>query len=95
MATRNINEDLERYVTRIESRTAELDEAREDIKEIYIEVRSAGFDPKIVREAVKLRKDGALAKKKQHDDLLENYLHGLGMLEDTPLGQAAIEAEKK
>ena len=46
----NANEQLKRYVERIERLEQEKKELAEDISEIYVEVKSAGFDVKAMRQ---------------------------------------------
>jgi uncharacterized protein (UPF0335 family) len=61
-----------------------------DIKEVYAEAKSDGFDVKILRKIVALRKQDA-DKRREEQAVLAVYMAELGMLADTPLGQAAIE----
>jgi uncharacterized protein (UPF0335 family) len=49
-------EDLRSYVERIESLTEEKAALQGDITEIFSEAKVNGFDPKIMREVIKLRK---------------------------------------
>lgn len=44
------------YVKRIERINEDIDALKEDLKQIYSEVKSAGFDVKTVKTVVKLRK---------------------------------------
>jgi uncharacterized protein (UPF0335 family) len=81
---------LRAFIERIERLNEEKKELSEDIKEVYAEAKGNGFDPKIIREIVKIRKQDADARR-EHEAILEIYLKALGMLADTPLGQAAAE----
>ena len=47
---------LNGYVKRIESITTQLDEFKEDVKDIYAEAKSEGFDVKALKEVIKRRK---------------------------------------
>jgi uncharacterized protein (UPF0335 family) len=47
---------LKSFVARIERQQEEMDTARADMKEIYAEVKSMGFDTKAVRKVIALRK---------------------------------------
>lgn len=60
------------YVGRIERLSQEKDSLATDIKEIYTEAKSHGYDTKILREAIRRRKMDK-AEREQHDTLLELY----------------------
>lgn len=81
---------LKGYISEIERWEAEKQEIVDDIGEIYASAKDAGFDTKAIRHIVKVRKAD-----KQKQQALENavdvYKHALGMLADTPLGEAAVE----
>ncbi len=82
---------LRAFIERIE-RIAEIKAAAtEDMKEVYEEAKSTGFDPKIMRKVVSMRRIDA-AKRREEGEILDLYMEALGMLADTPLGQAAIHA---
>ncbi|MEE9347581.1 MAG: DUF2312 domain-containing protein [Robiginitomaculum sp.] len=49
-------EKLRQYIARIERLEAEKAELGADIREVYAELKSFGFDPKIMRKVVSLRK---------------------------------------
>jgi uncharacterized protein (UPF0335 family) len=86
-----INEQaLERYVSRIENLHNERKSLNEDIKEVYGEAKDAGFDTTILREIVRERQMEEPARHSRYA-LLEAYRRALGMLADTPLGQAAMD----
>ena len=84
------NNQLLSFIQRIEKLEDEKSALALDIKEIYSEAKSTGFDPKIIKKVVSLRtKDSAKVAEEQA--LLDTYMAALGMLVDTPLGQAAIQ----
>ena len=82
---------LRSYIERIERLEEEKAVSAADIREVYSEAKATGFEPKVMRQIVKLRKLDA-ADRQEQEALLEMYLSALGMLADTPLGEAAIEA---
>jgi uncharacterized protein (UPF0335 family) len=85
-----INEQaLERYVSRIENLHNERKSLNEDIKEVYGEAKDAGFDTTILREIVRERQMEEPARHSRYA-LLDSYRRALGMLADTPLGEAAM-----
>ena len=82
---------LRAFIERIE-RIAEIKAAAtEDMKEVYEEAKSTGFDPKIMRKVVSMRRIDA-DKRRAEQEMIDLYLEALGKLADTPLGQAAISA---
>jgi uncharacterized protein (UPF0335 family) len=84
------NGQLRSYVERIERLETEKATLSEDIKEVYSESKSNGFDAKILRKLVAIRKKDA-SKQREEQELLAVYMGALGMLADLPLGKAAIE----
>jgi uncharacterized protein (UPF0335 family) len=85
-----VNRDaLNGYVDRIEALHNERDELNESIREVYKEAKDAGFDTTVVREIVRelrMERDARLSRYA----LLDSYRQALGMLADTPLGEAAL-----
>lgn len=88
----NTNAALADFVARIERLEAEAETIKADIKQVFSELKADGFDPKIVKKVIALRKrdKGEIAEEQA---LLEQYMAALGHLADTPLGRAAIAAE--
>jgi len=84
-------ERLMSIVERIEKLEEERKHLQEDIKDIYTEAKSAGFDTKVLRMVIANRKKDQ-AEWEEQQALLETYMRALGQLADTPLGQAALEA---
>lgn len=80
---------LKGIVGRIEQLEAEKADISESIKEVYAEAKSNGFDVKALRAIIRRRKQDA-KKLGEHEMIVETYMHALGMLADTPLGQAAV-----
>ena len=77
-------------IERIEALEAEKKNLAEDVKDIYREAKSAGFDAPTIRLIIKRRAEDE-AKREEREALLETYLAALGQLADTPLGKAATE----
>lgn len=76
-------------IERIEALDAERKNLGDDVKDIYKEAKSAGFDAPTIRMLIKHRAEDA-AKREERENLLETYLAALGQLSDTPLGNAAL-----
>jgi uncharacterized protein (UPF0335 family) len=85
------NNQLKAIVERIEKLEEEKSAIAEDIKEVFAEAKGAGFDPKILKQVLALRKKDA-SKRAEEQALLSVYMDALGMLADTPLGKAAMRA---
>jgi uncharacterized protein (UPF0335 family) len=70
---------LRSIIERIER--LELDKASvmEDLKAVYAEAKGNGFDTKILRKVVRLRKQDT-AKRQEEDALLDLYLSAIGGL---------------
>lgn len=65
-------------VERIENLKADAKQIAEDIKEVYAEAKSAGYDPKYIKQCIKLRaKD--LDELAEDDELLEMYRKALNI----------------
>lgn len=84
-------ERLMSIVERIEKLEDERKLLQADIKDIYTEAKSAGYDVKVLRMLIVSRKKDQ-AEWEEQQALLETYMRALGQLADTPLGQAAMEA---
>lgn len=83
---------LLRVILRIEALESERKALAEDIKDIYKEAKSAGYDVPALRALIKHRAEDA-AKREEREAILATYLAALGQLSDTPLGRAAVEQE--
>jgi uncharacterized protein (UPF0335 family) len=66
------------FIDRIERLESEKAEMAEDIKEIYAELKAVGFEPKIVKKIIRLRKV-EIDKRREEDELLELYKSAIGM----------------
>lgn len=88
----NINAQLRGIVERIEKLEDDKAAIAADIKEIYAEAKANGFDTKILRKVIALRKKEA-AERAEEEAMLEVYMNALGMIADLPLGQAALKRE--
>lgn len=88
------NNQLQAIVERIEKLEDDRSILAEDIKDIYLEAKSSGYDPKIIKKLVALRKKDP-SKLAEEEAILDTYKAALGMLADTPLGRAAMEREQR
>ena len=72
-------EQLANYVERIERLEEEKANLAADIKEVYAQAKSMGYDTKIMRKIVSLRKMEDQEREEQ-ETLLDVYKHALGMV---------------
>ena len=67
------------FCERIERLEEEKKGIADDIRDIYNEAKSQGYDPKIVRQVVRIRKMDAQTRK-EAQAILDAYLDALGLL---------------
>jgi len=70
---------LRSLIERIERLEEEKKAIAADIKEIYGEAKANGFDTKIMRKVVSLRKKD-VAERQEEEAILDLYLSALGMI---------------
>jgi uncharacterized protein (UPF0335 family) len=80
---------LRGLVDRIEALEEDKAAIAEDLRGIYTEAKSAGFDASALRQIVRLRKQEP-AERDARQAVIDAYMAALGGLADLPLGQAAI-----
>lgn len=71
-------EELRVYVERIERLEEEKTNLGQDIRDLYLEAKSNGFDPKVMKEIIKLRKKDP-EEVDEEDAVLHLYKQALGM----------------
>mgnify|MGYP003999917139 FL=1 len=82
-ASGNIARDhLRSFIERIERLEEEKTTLMDDIREVYAEAKGTGFDPKIMRQVIRLRKMEP-ADRQELEYILDTYMSALGMT-DTP-----------
>jgi uncharacterized protein (UPF0335 family) len=79
---------LSSYVREVEKLTAQMDTIRAEIGATYRNAKEQGFDTKAMRHVIKMRRMEADARD-AFENAIDSYKHALGMLADTPLGEAA------
>jgi uncharacterized protein (UPF0335 family) len=81
---------LKSFIERIERLEDEKRTLVDDIKEIYAEAKGNGFEPKIMRQLIKIRK----MDQEKHDEqetLLDLYKRALNMVPESGPRAAAAE----
>ncbi len=83
-------EQLKSFIERIERLEEEKRVLSGDIKEVYAEARGTGFEPKIMRQIIKLRR---MDKEEvdEEESLLDLYKRALGMMPGAEIEARAAE----
>lgn len=71
-------ERLKSFIERIERLEEEKAALAEDIREVYSEAKGNGYDVKIMRQVIRLRKMDSSDRQEQ-EAILDTYLAALGM----------------
>jgi uncharacterized protein (UPF0335 family) len=71
-------EQLRAFIERIERLEEEKKDVQEQIKEVFSEAKGTGFDTRIMRQLLKLRKLRDVDRSEQ-EELLEVYKAAIGM----------------
>ena len=74
-----LGDRLRAFIERIERLEEERVALSDDIREVYAEAKATGFDPKIMRQLVRLRKMESSDREEQ-EYLLDTYKAALGMI---------------
>ena len=80
----NTAAELKAIVERIEALEAEKQAIADDIKEVFSEAKATGFDTKILRKVIALRKVDP-AVRAETRSLIDTYMHALGDLDASDL----------
>jgi uncharacterized protein (UPF0335 family) len=78
-ATKFAKDQLKAIIERIERLEEEKKTISDDIRDVYAEAKGNGFDAKVLRTIVRLRKQDANERAEQ-ETILETYMQALGML---------------
>ena len=79
MSEGNVAADqLRLLIERIERLSEEVKGIQDDIKDVYLEAKANGYDPKIMRQIIRLR---AMPQhdRQEMEAILQTYLSALGM----------------
>lgn len=69
---------IKSIIERVERLEEEKTALAGDIREIYAEAKSNGYDVKVLRQIVRIRKQDT-AERQEQEAILDLYLHALGM----------------
>jgi uncharacterized protein (UPF0335 family) len=70
---------LRAFIERIEKLEEEKKAIADDIKDVYAEAKGTGFDSKILRKIVSIRKQDR-DQRREEEEILDLYLAALGMI---------------
>ena len=73
-------DQLHSYVERIENLEEQKATLASDIKDLFAQAKSSGFDTAALRKVIKLRKKEA-SERQSEEAILATYMHALGMIE--------------
>ncbi len=76
-------DQLKSFIERIERLEEEKKTIADDIKDVYGEAKGMGFDTKILKKVISIRKQDRDERLEQ-EAILQTYLVALGMIEDLP-----------
>lgn len=71
------NDQLRSIIQRIERLEEQKAEVSTDIKEVYLEAKSNGFDTKALRQVIKIRKQDK-AEREEQEAIVDLYLNAVG-----------------
>ena len=69
---------MKAFIERIEKLEEEKKAIADDIKDVYAEAKGTGYDVKVLRKIISIRKQDR-AKRQEEEEILELYLSALGM----------------
>ena len=76
------------FIERIENLDSELQELNEQKKEVFAEAKGEGFDVKILKEIIKLRKQDQ-GERDERESLLDLYMRAMEQAGPGKVAQAA------
>ena len=84
---------LRQFIEQIERLEEEKKGLAEDIRDKFAEAKAVGFDVKVLRQVIRLRKKSK-TDRDEEEAVLATYMHALGMLgEEPPTMQSMMAAE--
>jgi len=73
--------ELRAFIERIERLEEEKKRVAEEVKEVYAEAKGSGYDTKVMRQVIRLRRQDK-AERQEMEAILDLYMHALGMVSD-------------
>ena len=72
-------EQIKSFIERVERLEEEKKTLTDDIRDVFVEAKSGGYDVKALRTIVKMRRQDPNDRQEQ-ETILETYMHALGMV---------------
>lgn len=72
-------DQLKSFVERIERLEEDKKAIADDIKDVYAEAKATGFDTKVMKQVIRLRKQDR-SEREEQEAILDLYLQALGMI---------------
>jgi uncharacterized protein (UPF0335 family) len=85
----NSKAQLKSLVERIENLDTEIDNLKNDKKELFLEAKDQDIDVKALRSVIRIRRQNA-SERESHESIVQQYLAALGDYSSTELGKSAI-----
>lgn len=79
---------LRLFIERVERLEEEKKGIAEDVRDVYLEAKATGYDTKMMRKLIKLRKMSP-QDRAEAEAILQSYCCALGLQIELPLGVAA------
>lgn len=79
---------LRSFIERIERLEEEKKGLSDDIRDVFAEAKGSGFDTKIMRQVIRLRKKDT-NERQEEEAILDLYMHALGMLPGAGASESA------
>jgi len=83
---------LRQFIEQLERLEEEKKALAADIRDKFAEAKAVGFDPKIMKQIMRLRKQPK-DDRDEEEALLATYMHALGMLDAMPADPPMMAAE--
>ncbi len=71
---------LRQFIEQIERLEEEKKSIADDIREKFLEAKAVGFDVKVMRQVLRLRKK-SITERQEEETVLDVYMHALGMID--------------
>lgn len=80
------SDHLRAFIERLERLEEDKKAIADDIKDVFAEAKGVGFDTKIMKEVLRLRKQDK-SQREEQEAILDLYLQALGMIFSAPADQ--------
>lgn len=85
MMQASTKQQLKQYIERAEKLEEEVGAIKDDLKNVFIEAKANGFDPKIMKKVIALRKKSS-QERTEEEMILATYCQALGMQGELDFG---------